>query len=119
MESYMVNQEISNIYDFQSSEEGLIFLKENIEKMFPVFTFVKEHKHSAFNGFGVVYIYGDMIINLGCERNALTHLIEIGKNRYTLYKFDDQMKQVLAFSRKNILFTLFVLSKVIEQKNLI
>jgi hypothetical protein len=53
------------------------------------------------------------------ERNALTHLIEIEGHKFTLYKFDEQMKDVLAFSRKNILYTLSILKKVIELKTLV
>lgn len=65
MESYMVRNEISNIYDFKSSDEGLMYLNECITKKFPDFTLKESYNNGSYNGFRVIYMRGNILINLG------------------------------------------------------
>ena len=116
MESRMVEKPINNIYDFESPEQGLAFLKQAIEEMFPKFSLTNTYNNGSYYGYGVDYTYENILIKFYCERNALGHLIIIDSKPFTLYQFDELMKDVLGFSKKNILFTLSVLKRFLDKK---
>jgi len=108
---------INNVYDFENSEQGMNFLNKSLGELFPEFKLVKSFHNDNYHGYGVEYEFNSIKIKIGCERSALTHLISISSDQLTLYKFDKNMKKVLAFSRKNILYTLTLLRKVLKEKS--
>ncbi len=110
----MVEKQISNIYDFESPEEGLSFLKKSIEEKFTNAALITEFNENSYTGFGVEYQLKNIIMKFSCERNTLGHLIKVNGNAFTLYKYDEQMKDILAFSKKNIVYTLSLLYKILQ-----
>lgn len=112
----MVEKLINNIFDFESAEQGLAFLKQAIEEMFPKFSLTNTYNNGSYYGFGVDFTYENILVKFYCERNALGHLIIMDGNPFTLYQFDDQLRDVLGFSKKNIFFILSVLKRFLDEK---
>lgn len=122
MENRMVEKLIDNKYDFENAELAFVFMKENIEICFPDFFIIDSSfslssngSYSRFGFFYFVYHRNDIEFKLECERGVLLHEIKINDSVSRLHSYEHRMKDVLACSKKNIVFTLSVLKRWIDE----
>jgi|SRR6218665_1195585 len=121
MESDMVNRLINNKIDFKDAEDAFSFAKEKMNVFFPNFRLIDSDFSlscygyiSRFGFFYLKYKYAFIEFKLECERGVLHHEIKINESYSKLHSFDSRMNDVLAFSSKNVIFTLSVLKQFLD-----
>lgn len=121
MESDMVNRLINNRIDFQDANEAFQYLKDTLKLDYPSFIITSESFNavsvSKFGLFEIWLEYNGVQFKIGCERGVLLHQVNKGKEELRLHHFDKGMNDVLAFSRKNIQYTISVFKRFVEEQS--
>lgn len=114
---------VNNVYDFKNGLEAQNYLKQLLVLQFPEFKVIKISEvdilTSKFGYFDISLLYKDVHFKIKCERGVLHYNCEIDNQKIGLHHFDQEMNDVLAFSKTNLEYTLSVFKRFVDsQKNL-
>jgi len=115
MEISMVN----NIYNFRNGEEAFSYLINLVDSKFSEFTVTKKTEvdiqKSKFGFFAIWLLYKEIEFKIVCERGELHYELKFDNVEIGLHHFDEEMNEVLAFSKENLDCTLSVFKRFVDQ----
>lgn len=97
-----------------SSTEAIDLIENFFKDELPQFHLKEKlFNHSAY--FTLSYSYDDIEIELSSGRLRFEHSFKIDSKEFPLRQFDRRMDNVVVTSRKNLLFTLKVIKRFLEE----
>ena len=113
---------VVNVYNFKNGIEAYNYLIQLLNFKFPDFEVIKTSEvdmlRSKFGYFDVSILYKDAKFIIRCERGELHYECEFDNQKIGLHHFDQEMNDVLAFSKENLEYTLLVFKRYLDEKGL-
>lgn len=109
----MVDNLIDNRFPLDN-DKALDLIKVFFKTELPKFELIEFFNKGSYYGFCIKYKLKNIEISLGSPRGGLEYEIFIDGKQYSLFSYDERLKEVYTCSEKNLRFTLSILKQFLH-----